>query len=343
MTPFPLKGVLPRFLRLIEMRAPADAAALAVVQIQLGYRPEQVIRDLLAPAQAEAGRRWHQARWTIADEHQATAVTDAALYGVTSAGNPPRGRSASRGSVAVVCALGDWHTLPSRMAAELLRLDDWDVLFLGGSLPPADLQQWLADARPDVLVVSCSMPTTAAGAADTAAAATAVGTPVVAGGRGMGSDATRATALGVRWAPDLTSLEATLAAPAPRPDPAVLADRRQEHGDLLLRRHSTVATSMEELARRWLPLSTLTEWQLARTREDFGHILDFLAAAVITADPRVFAGFVDWLTTLLTARGLPATVVPVSLRALAAALPAEHRLAGGLMTTVMPSMPVMVE
>jgi hypothetical protein len=50
MTPFPLKGVLPRFLRLIEMRAPADAAALAVVQIQLGYRPEQVIRDLLEPA-----------------------------------------------------------------------------------------------------------------------------------------------------------------------------------------------------------------------------------------------------------------------------------------------------
>jgi B12 binding domain len=145
MSPFLLHDVMPHFLALVEARAATDAAALAVRQLELGYRPDQVIVDLLAAAQEEVGRRWHQGTWSVADEHQATAVTDAALYGVSAAADAPR---STRGTAAVVCALGDWHTLPARMAAELLRLDGWDVVFLGGSLPAADLTRWLSDARP---------------------------------------------------------------------------------------------------------------------------------------------------------------------------------------------------
>lgn len=329
MSPFPLHGVMPRFLALVQARAPSEAAALAIVQLELGHRPEHVIVDLLAAAQHEVGRRWHEAKWSVADEHQATAVTDAALYGVSAAAVAPRN---TQGTAAVVCAFGDWHTLPARMAAEILRLDGWEVLFLGGSLPAADLTRWLSDARPDVLVVTCSIPTTAAGVVATAAAAADAGVPVVVGGRGMGEDNIRAAALGVRWAADLHMLGAALVGPAPIPDPADSASRMGEYTALELAHDGTVAGAMSELAHRWEPMSRLTPWQLARTREDFGHILDFLGAAVVTGDSRVFTDFVDWLTVLLTSRQLPANVVAVGLRALIAALPADLPRAGQLLT-----------
>lgn len=316
--PPPLQALVPRFLDLIQGRSPVAAAGFAAAQLQQGFRPEEVITDLLAPAQAEVGRRWHEALWTAADEHQATAVTDAALYAVTADAVRPR---TSRGTVAVVCASGDWHTLPSRMAAELLRLDGWDVLFLGGSLPADHLTRWLGDARPDCLVVSCSMPTTAHGIADTAAAAAEVGVAVVAGGRGMGTDDRRAVALGVRWATDLTSLAAALDAPAPEIDRDDLACRLLEHSNMQLHRADIVGDAIDELGRRWPAMSGLSGWQMSRTREDFGYILDALGAAMATSDPRVFGEFSDWLQLLLSARRLPASVVGVSCAAIAAVLP----------------------
>lgn len=323
----PLHAVVAPFLDLVQRRDLAAAGALATAQLREGYRAEQVIVDLLAPAQAEVGRRWQEALWTVADEHQATAVTDAALFGVTADTVLPR---CIRGTAAVVCASGDWHTLPSRMAAELLRLDGWEVLFLGGSLPTADLIRWLDDARPDCLVVSCSMPTTARSIVDTAQAAAGVGVPVVVGGRGMGPDDRRAAALGARWAGDLTSLEAALAAPAPATDPQDLRDRLSEHSELILRREHIVAAAVEELGQLWPPMADLTGQQIARTREDFGHIVDFLGAAVATGDEQLFAEYTDWLTVVLSARHVPAAVLHVSFRALVAAIPFELPTAAGL-------------
>ncbi len=328
-----------QFLDLIRQRAPVAAAALAVAQLQHGYRPDQVISDLLVPVQVEVGRRWHRALWTAADEHQATAVTDAALYGVTSDGIRPR---EIRGTAAVACAVGDWHVLPSRMAAELLRLDGWDVLFLGGSLPPADLSQWLIDARPDVLVVSCSMPTTARSVVATAMAGAEVGVPVVVGGRGMGLDGRRAAALGVRWAADLKCLAAALAAPTPATAQRELAERLEEHSELLLRRTEIVAGAVNELGRLWPAMSAFSDTQMSRTSEDFGHIVDFLGAAVATDDPRLFGEFVDWLRLLLSSRHLPPAVLQISLRALAAALPRELPLAPAILATTRDSLPMEV-
>jgi methanogenic corrinoid protein MtbC1 len=304
------------FLDLIRSRSPREAARFALRQIDEGHRPDEVIVGLLAAAQREVGERWQHAQWTIADEHQATAVTDAALHELAAATAP---RSPERGTLAVVCAEGDWHTLPSRMAAELLRLEGWDVVFLGASVPTPDLARWVGDAVLDGLVVSCSLPTFAPGVLNIATATALLGVPVVAGGRGLGADAQRAASLGVRWAADLTMVAAAFDRDAPAVDPKELRGRIDAHTTATLHRAEIVRAAMTELYRTWPPMWALNAYQLDRTSEDLAHIIDFAATTDLVADGRLFTDFLDWLTTVLTVRSVPGEAVRIGLRALAAA------------------------
>ncbi len=317
------------FLDLVTARRLDDATRLALRQVEAGDRPQDVIQSLLVPAQFEAGRRWHQGTWTVAHEHQATAVADAALHRVVSAARP----KPSRAAITVVCAEGDWHTLASRMAAELLRLDGWQVTFLGGPVPMRDLVRWLRETRPAAVVVTCSMPTFGRGVLNVATAAAALGIPVVAGGRGMGPDARRATALGVGWASRLDLLAATLSAGPPPIDCDAHATRVTVSDRLTSQRTDIVNAAMGQLGRSWPRLHTLPPEQLARAAEDFGHILDFVAATILLNDAHIFTEFIDWLTELLTARGMQSDVVTASLDALTKATPPEFRLAHDILTT----------
>ena len=83
---------------------------------------------------------------------------------------------------------------------------------------------------------------------------------------------------------------------------------------------------MGELFLRFPPLAGYSEAQLSRSREDLGYILQFLEAALLTDDPRIFLDeFLPWLTRVLTSRGLPAAVVAAGLEALGAVLHAFPR------------------
>ena len=303
------------FLELIASRSPREAAQLAVRQLEAGHRPDQVIRDLLAAAQQQVGERWQRAEWTVADEHQATAVTDAALHQLMAAAAP---QPSGRGRLAVVCAEGDWHTLPSRMAAELLRLDGWDVTFIGRTQPTPDLLRWLGIAQLDGVVVTCSLPTFAPGVLSVAAAAAELGVPAVAGGRGMGPDGRRAAALGVGWTTDLNAVGAVLTGRAAPLDPLDLRQRIDAYTAATLSRPEIVSAAMTELRRIWPAMAALSPRQLTSTAEDLAHIVDYAATAALTADPRVFTDFLEWLVGVLAARGVPVGAVRLGLTALRA-------------------------
>lgn len=315
----PDQQIVTTFLDLVADRDLDGAARLALSRVEAGVPPQEVVRTLLAPVQWEVGERWHRGIWTVAHEHQATAVVDAALHRVVSAVQP----RPFRASIAVVCAEGDWHTLPARMAAEILRLDGWQVTFLGGSLPVPDLSRWLRTAQPDAVVVTCSLPTFGAGVLSIANAAAAFGIPVVTGGRGMGRDGRRASALGIGWAEDLSQLHTALATPVGPVDHHVRSARITASERTALHRPDMVDAAMVELDRIWPQMQFLSPMQLTRTAEDFGHILDFVSAAALLDDDRVFTDFVEWLTVLLAARGVPPEAVTLGLCALAAAAPPE--------------------
>jgi hypothetical protein len=262
----------------------------------------------------------------VADEHAATAITDAVLGALAWRLDAVE----QQGHVVVACAEGDWHSLPARMLAEVLRLDGWQVSFLGASTPADHLHRFLAEVGTVAVAISCSIPIFLGGALRSVQAAQAAGVPVLVGGRAFGRDDLRARRLGADgWAPDAAAAADLLADWGQQP-PAVgnrpVGMRDAEALELEAARSGLVEAAMNGLFLRFPSIAGYSETQLTRTREDLDYILEFLEAALLTDDPRIFLDeCLPWLTRVLTSRGLPASVVAAGLEALGVALDSYPR------------------
>src|SRR5918992_1647561 len=181
-----------RFVDALSRRDGRAAARQALGLLEAGAAVQELVRGLLGAAQAEVGRRWEANQWSVADEHAATAITDAVLGALAW-----RVEAAEdQGHVVITCAEGEWHSLPARMAAEVLRLHGWQVTFLGASTPADHLRRFLAEVDAIGVVISCSVPIFLSGAQRSIQAAHAAEIPALVGGRGFGPDDLRARRLG---------------------------------------------------------------------------------------------------------------------------------------------------
>jgi hypothetical protein len=310
-----------RFVDHLARRDRKAAVRQALGLLEAGATVQDVVQGLLGPAQAEVGRRWEANQWSVADEHAATAITDAVLGAL----DWRIETAEDQGHVVVTCAEGEWHSLPARMAAEVLRLHGWQVTFLGASTPADHLRRFLSEVGAVGAVISCAVPIFLGGAQRSIQAAHAAEVPALVGGRAFGCDDLRARRLGADgWAADAVAA-ASLLGEWRRQPPAVgrrpVAMREPESLELEAVRPELVEAAMGELFLRFPPLAGYSEPELARTREDLGYILQFLEAALLTDDPRIFLDdFLPWLIRVLSSRGLPAGVVTVGLEALAAVL-----------------------
>ena len=284
-----------------------------------GEPPAALITEVLARAQRTAGEKWMTGEWTVADEHAATSVTDQALTVVA----PPRPRSRSGRHVVVACAEGEWHTLPARMAGELLRSDEMDVSILGPSIPVDHLRRHLRSTVPDVLALSATMPVNLIGAARSIAAAREEGIPVVVGGAAWGDGQHRARALGAHLRLDdpreILDRLALLDAAEPPPLPVIPDEARwldDVPQQVVLDAFDRQCTDNEWMAR-------MDERQRTESQKDLRWIARYTAAALACDDPSVVAGLLDWLLALLVPRGVPAAPVVDSALYLADAVESE--------------------
>ncbi|HSK22746.1 MAG TPA: B12-binding domain-containing protein [Egicoccus sp.] len=297
-----------------------------------GWSAERVLAEAVIPAQQEVGARWHRNEWSVAREHTSTAVVDA-LVGVLGLRASYGAHATPHGPpVLVVCAEGEWHTLTARIVAEGLRAQGWPVLLLGGSVPADHLASAAADADWEAAVVCCAVPMFLPGARRSIAALRDEGVPVLATGRAFGEDDRRALAVGAdAWAPDLISGVEVLSSWRSSPPKLTSAPARSdEAADLVAESDAIVSRAYADLAQRWPPFAKLKPQAKERTREDFAYLVQFLAAALVADDARIVAEYLEWLTELLERRGVPASVVPLTLQSVEAALPYEltgaHRL-----------------
>lgn len=319
MTPEPLSSAL---VEALAARRPDDVVAAARIAVRTGGIPAAVA--LLAAAQREVGRRWQLQQWTVADEHAATAIVDLAL--TAAALDQPAGAPQGEPATAVVCAEGEWHTLAARMVSAELQSAGVGVVFLGASVPAEHLARFLRASTLSAVAVSCSVPIHLPGARRTIAAAHEAGVRAVAGGAGFGPTPARAAALGAdAWAADGAAAAVRLAGWS-RGGGELAAPTVSDAAQLALAavRPEVLDRAIQRLAVEFPPLAHYTDAQRSRTREDLDYILQFVEAALVTGDDTLFGEFVDWLTSLLAARGLPAAVVPLSLRVLADVLPDAH-------------------
>jgi len=292
------------------------AVRLVLNLLDQGASREAVVVDLLAAAQYESGERWLRSQWTVADEHLVSGVTQRSLDAIANSVE----LAVPRGSVVVACAEGDWHSLPAQMFAEVLRSHGIEVAFLGASTPSDHVARLLARIRPDALIVTCNLALFFAGVTTLADAAHRTGTPVIAGGRALRSGPGRALRLGAdAWAPDLATTLTTLHEwaknrPSPPQDPTAF-DGAAMVLDLDSPLLASAAFDSMTASRPWM--REFTAEQMARTREDLVFIVRFIAAARLVEEPTVFLEFLDWLSSLLGARGVPSTALVAGLEALA--------------------------
>lgn len=283
-----------------------------------GLSCTEIVTEVLAPVQVEVGRRWATAQWSVADEHVATAAVDDAL-GALSA----RLDHGAQRTLALFSAEGEWHVTPLRMGALVLREQGWRVRLLGASTPPEHLRSALRHLRAEVAAVHCALPTNLHGVPGVVAVAHEAGLPVIAAGRGFGTDDHRALRLGCDgWAPDPVAgarlAEAWLDAPPPLGE--VVAAPHADQLDVLRDRQASVAAGAYHLLEQRLPLMVeYDDRQRRHTHRDLQHILDAVAATLLVDDQRIWDAFLAWLQTILSARGVPSSAIRAGLDALVAA------------------------
>lgn len=299
-----LDGVFDKYWAAVSTGDASGAAEVALQLRDAGTALSVVLDKLVSAGQNEVGRLWAAGEWDVAHEHRATSVSEEVVAALSaSITAPSNGRS-----VIVTCADGEWHSLPSRILAATLRSAGWQVTYLGASVPARHLTQLVHDVGPDVVAISCALPTRLRHARHMIEVARGASVPVIVGGRGFGPGGRWGLDLGASaWAADAGSALDALAGLPTFVDPApVLAPVDDAEDAVRAARDLVVQRCMAELGAAMPPdVAAYDDDQLARTEEDLGHILDFLAAALFVDDVDLYTLFVEWLRDLLAARHVP--------------------------------------
>ncbi|MFJ3582831.1 B12-binding domain-containing protein [Streptomyces sp. NPDC090127] len=308
--------------RLWEAVAAADEYAATDVVVRAlddGIDPEAVLLDVIAMVQGRVGEEWAANRISVAQEHAATSINERAVAAL--ALHPAARATAHRGRITVACVDGEWHALPARLVAEVLKLRGWQVDYLGAQVPAPHLIAHLHTTKADAVALSSSIATRLPTAHAAITACQAVGVPVLVGGAAFGPDGRYAKLLGAQaWAPDARAAADQLArAPLTRPevdhqqldDLPHLAD--QEYTMVARSSASLVRTVFLALEDAFPAMRAYDDLQRERTAEDLAHIVDFLATALYLGDEDLFTWFITWTAQILQARGVPAQSLPPAL------------------------------
>jgi hypothetical protein len=170
-----------------------EAVDLCLELLDRGVAPEAIALQLLRPAQCEVGWRWSLGTWTVAQEHAASAVTDAALAALSAAAP-----AMTQGEPLVVaCPRTEWHGLAARMVTQVLRWRGVAAEFVGTLASDAALDELLCRRRPRALALSCTVTSALPAVARAVVVAGRHGTAVVGGGQGFGPHGRYARSVGV--------------------------------------------------------------------------------------------------------------------------------------------------
>lgn len=108
-----------------------------------------VVTEIVFPVLRELGERWRVGRFTVAQEHFASAVVRGRLLGLA------RGWDRGLGPRALLaCPPEEQHDLGLLGFGVLLRREGWRVVFLGADTPLDALAGAVRDAQPSVVVLA---------------------------------------------------------------------------------------------------------------------------------------------------------------------------------------------
>jgi excisionase family DNA binding protein len=175
-----------------RMLAADDAGAWRVVEAALasGSSVQDVYTHMVVPALRSVGDGWVAGDVDVATEHAATQIAGRIVARLS-----PRmvHRGVKRGTIVVGSTATEMHNLPISIMADLLRDQNFDVIDLGGNLPPTDFASAVASADG---IVAAAIGVTARGQEDEIARTVAAiressDVPILIGGSGVTKEAAR--------------------------------------------------------------------------------------------------------------------------------------------------------
>jgi methanogenic corrinoid protein MtbC1 len=107
------------------------------------------------PALREIGRLWQENQISVADEHLATAITQAAMARAYEGAFT--WRSTEGRTLVAACVDIERHEVGLRMLCDLLDLEGWHTTYLGATVPVESLVAMVQRRRPDVLALSVAL------------------------------------------------------------------------------------------------------------------------------------------------------------------------------------------
>ena len=113
-----------------------------------GLALDAIYMEVLQPALREIGRLWQENAITVADEHLATAITQAAMaraYEQAVTWGDDAGPT-----LVAACADTERHEVGLRMLCDLLECEGWSTSYLGATVPVEALAAMVRERRPDL-------------------------------------------------------------------------------------------------------------------------------------------------------------------------------------------------
>lgn len=116
---------------------------------------QQLYLQVIQPSMYEIGMLWESGSISVAQEHLASAVVGRVLANVNA---EKLRKSNSSGKIIVSASPNEYHEIGAWMISDMLRIDGWDVLYLGANTPANDLIDLAKSYKPDILAISVTMP-----------------------------------------------------------------------------------------------------------------------------------------------------------------------------------------
>jgi MerR family transcriptional regulator, light-induced transcriptional regulator len=132
-------------------------AATEIVRLarDAGIDYSELYMRVFQPALQEIGRLWQANEISVADEHLATAITQAAMSALfDEAASDAYGVGPA---LIAACADVEQHEIGLRMLCDLLELDGWTTHYLGASVPIGSLVEMIRRRTPEVVALSTSI------------------------------------------------------------------------------------------------------------------------------------------------------------------------------------------
>ena len=152
----PLDRLALRYLAACLEGDPDRAAALVRTEIAKGLAPATVYTRVLLAAQREVGDLWHIGELSIAEERLVTETTRE-LMALIAAQHAPR--TPAKRTLIAASVSGNVHDVGLRAAADLLRIAGWRCLYLGASVPAAELARAAEAFGADLVLLSATLET----------------------------------------------------------------------------------------------------------------------------------------------------------------------------------------